>query len=247
MGVPTNENTGFDMFGPTDGSDTTTIQGAIDEGENGSVDGDTQFTQLIAASTPSLFDPIYAGGVITNTNQITEALQFRGYPSASGTTGASNFGSGNLIGHYGVTGFATITWKVNLQIDGYVDKDVNIGPNASCLGNCGYTSAARRNTNETITGSGVITVTRMADSSTNNDNNVNDDGDVQLVITEGANNNPRPGISSTGSPNRFDLTNGTYRRASYPFSAGNPFSKSFSFTNMFVADGDTFQLDITEG
>ena len=35
MGVPTNENTDFEMFGPTNGSDTTTIQGAIDEGNNG--------------------------------------------------------------------------------------------------------------------------------------------------------------------------------------------------------------------
>ena len=28
MGVPTDENTDFEMFGPTNGSDTTTIQGA---------------------------------------------------------------------------------------------------------------------------------------------------------------------------------------------------------------------------
>ena len=80
MGVSTDENVEFEIFGPTDGSDTTTIQGAIDEGNNGAVDGDTQFTQLIAASTPSKFDPIYAGQVITNTNQVTKASQFRGYP-----------------------------------------------------------------------------------------------------------------------------------------------------------------------
>ena len=28
---------------------------------------------------------------------------------------------------------------------------------------------------------------------------------------------------------------------------GQTFSKTFSFSNMLVADGDTFQLDITEG
>ena len=33
----------------------------------------------------------------------------------------------------------------------------------------------------------------------------------------------------------------------YTFTAGQTFSKTFSFTNMLVADGDTFQLDITEG
>ena len=82
MGVPTSGN--FSMFGATDGSDTTTIQGAIDQGSNGSVDGDTQFSQLIAASDVDLFDPDYAGATITNLNQITKSDQYRGYP-LSGT------------------------------------------------------------------------------------------------------------------------------------------------------------------
>jgi surface protein len=82
MGVPTSGN--FSMFGATDGSDTTTIQGAIDQGSNGSVDGDTQFSQLIAASDVNLFDPDYAGATITNLNQITKSDQYRGYP-LSGT------------------------------------------------------------------------------------------------------------------------------------------------------------------
>ena len=236
MGVSTDENVSFNMFGPTDGSDTTTIQGAIDEGNNGAVDGDDEFTQLIAASTPSKFDPIYAGQIITNTNQVTKASQFRGYPSASGTTGASNFGSGNLIGHYGVTGFATITWKVNLQIHGYVDKDVTIGPNAACQSNCAYTSASRSDGTPTPDGTGTITVTRMADSSTNSNNEVDDAGSVQLDVIGGT-------ITSTGSP-ALSLGN---TRGVYTFNQGETFSKSFSFINLKVADGDTFQLDITEG
>ena len=83
MGVSTTAS--FSMFGPTDGSDTTTIQGAIDQGENGSVDGDTQFTQLIAASTVSKFDPSYSG-TISEIRQINNSNQYRGYPYGGSTT-----------------------------------------------------------------------------------------------------------------------------------------------------------------
>ena len=246
MGVPTNENTDFEMFGS---SDNTTIAGAINQGAQASATNSlTTFTQLIAASSTSKFDAIYAGGVITNLNQVTKASQYRGYPASSSNNSisVSNFGSGNLIGHFGATGYATLSWKVNLQINGYSDKNVIIGPKSSCLNGCGYTSTARSD-GSTITGGGTITVTRLTDSSSNNNNQVNDDGEVQLTITEGTNNSPRPGISSIDSPNLFDLTNGTYRRANHTFTAGQTFSKSFVFTNLFVADGDTFQLDITEG
>ena len=246
MGVPTDENTDFEIFGT---SGNTTIAGAINQAANYSVTNNmTTFTQLIAASSTSKFDSIYAGGVITNLNQVTKASQYRGYPASSSnnSSSVSNFGTGNLIGHFGTTGYATLSWKVNLQIDGYSDKNVIIGLNSGCLNGCGYNSAARSD-GSTITGEGQITITRMADSSSNSNNAVNDDGDVQLVITEGTSNSPRPGISSIDSPNLFDLTNGTYRRANHTFTAGQTFSKSFVFTNLFVADGDTFQLDITEG
>ena len=244
MGVPTNENTDFEMFGPTNGSDTTTIQGAIDEGNNGVVDGDTEFSQLIAASTPAKFDPIYAGQTITNLNQVTCAEQYRGYPASSSSVyGASNFGSGNLIGHFGTTGYQTLTWEVFLDIAGYFNKTVTIGPNTSCLFGCGYTSAARRNIFETITGSGTITVTRMTDSSTNNNNQVNDAGDVVLSVSGGTIGHNGGTNNSDGNPTRT-LSN---TRGVYTFSMGQTFSKTFSFTNMLVADGDTFQLDITEG
>jgi hypothetical protein len=246
MGVPTDENTDFEMFGS---SDNTTIAGAINQGVQASATNSlTTFTQLIATSSTSKFDPIYAGQIITNINQINNAQQYRGYPASSSNNSslASNFGSANLIGHFGTTGYSTLSWKVNLQINGYSDKNVIIGPNSGCLNGCGYTSAARSD-GSTITGGGTITVIRMADSSSNSNNQVNDDGDVQLIITEGTSNSPRPGISSIDAPNRFDLTNGTYRRASHTFTVGQTFSKSFVFTNLFVADGDTFQLDITEG
>lgn len=246
MGVPTNENTDFKMFGHTD---NTTIQGAIKEGGTSSqINSANKFSQLIPFSNAAKFDSLYAG-VITNTNQVTCAEQYRGYPaSSSNNSGLSSFfGNGNLIGHFGSTGSSTLSWKVNLQINGYSSKNVTIGPSSTCFGGCGYTSAARVSNANDINGSGSITVTRMADSSSNSNNQVNDDGDVQLVITEGTSNSPRPGISSSGSPNRYDLTNGTYRRANYTFTAGQTFSKTFVFTNLLVADGDTFQLDITEG
>ena len=243
MGVSTDENVEFKIFGPTNGSDTTTIQGAIDQDDNGAVDGDNKFSQLIAASDPSKFDPIYAGQVITNTNQVTCAEQFRGYPSASGSTSASNFGTGNLIGHFGTTGFSTLSWQVFLDIDGYSNKTVTIGPNASCLSGCAYTSAARRNSSETITGNGTITVTRMADSSSNSNNQVNDDGDVQLVVSGGTIGHNGGTSNTDGNPIR-SLGN---TKGVYTFNQGETFSKTFSFTNLKVADGDTFQLDITEG
>tara|TARA_R110002020_G_C16175139_1_gene764361 strand:+ start:86 stop:817 length:732 start_codon:yes stop_codon:yes gene_type:complete len=243
MGVSTDENVSFSMFGPTDGSNTTTIQGAIDEGNNGAVDGDTKFTELIAASTPAKFDPIYAGQVITNTNQVTKSSQFRGYPSTSGSTEASNFGSGNLIGHFGTTDTSTMSWRVFLDIDGYSNKTVTIGPSTACLFGCAYTSAARRNSSEDITGNGTITVTRLTDSSTNNNDEVNDDGDVQLVVSGGTIGHNGGTSNTDGNPIR-SLGN---TKGVYTFNQGEDFSKTFSFTNMLVADGDTFQLDITEG
>lgn len=234
MGVPTDENTGYEMFGA---SDSTTIQGAVKAaGANAQINGANTFTQIISLSTTTKFDPIYAGQVITNLNQINNALQYRGYPSASGTTDASNFGTGNLIGHFGTTGYQTLTWQVFLDIAGYLDKTVTIGPNTSCLNGCGYTSAARRNTNENITGSGTITVTRLTDGGGSSNTQTNDAGDVQLVVSGGT-------ITSAGSPSLF-LNN---TKGVHTFTAGQTFSESFSFTNMLVADGDTFQLDITEG
>jgi hypothetical protein len=242
MGVPTDENTDFEMFGS---SDNTTIAGAINQGAQASATNSlTTFTQLIAASSTSKFDSIYAGGVITNLNQVTKASQYRGYPANSSSVyGASNFGSGNLIGHFGTTGYQTLTWQVFLDIAGYLNKTVTIGPNTSCLFGCGYTSASRRNIYESITGGGTITVTRMADSSTNSNNQVNDAGDVVLSVSGGTIGHNGGTSNSDGNPIR--TLNNT--RGVYTFSMGQTFSKTFSFTNMLVADGDTFQLDITEG
>jgi hypothetical protein len=339
MGVPISGF--FTIFEETDSNgnfiSNTSIQGAINEANAGSVNNDTKFSELIAASTLYSFNPAFSG-TLNTLSDVTKASQYRGYPYLSqvtlcyhqtsstsacscGTSGtyyidtsslqaagnfisgttvissstsgsplapagfysgdgafiywngtsqgtdingntvnpadcsnsgvtvpapSSWFGSGNLIGHFGTTGYSILNWKVNLQIDGYTQKNVTMGGTSQCLNGCAYNSQSRPNSN-TITGSGSITVTRMADSSSNSNNQVNDDGDVQLVITEGTSNSPRPGISSSGSPNRYDLTNGTYRRANYTFTAGQAFSKTFVFTNLFIADGDTFQLDITEG
>lgn len=246
MGVPTDENTGFNIFGS---SDSTTIAGAINQGYQASASNNkTTFTELIAISQVTKFDAIYAGQAITNLNQITKASQYRGYPASSSnnSSSVSNFGSGNLIGHFGSTNSSTLSWRVIVNFEGYSQKTVTIGPSSNCLHGCGYTSASRSDGNS-ITGTGTINVTRLQDSSSNNNVQVNDDGDVQLVITEGANNNPRPGITSSGSPNLFDFSNSTARRASYPFSAGQSFNETFVVENLLVADGDTFQLDITEG
>jgi hypothetical protein len=239
MGVPTDENTEFKIFGPTNGSDTTTIQGAIDQGNNGVVDGDTKFSELIAASIPSKFDPIYAGQIITNTNQVTCAEQFRGYPSTSGSTGASNFGSGNLIGHYGTTGYSTLSWEVIVNFAGYSEKTVTIGPSTACLHGCGYTSASRSD-GSNITGGGTIRVKRLADSSSNSNTAVNDDGDVQLVVSGGT---ISASTSNTQSMSSYDSST----RGVYSFSAGQTFDNTFTVSGLTVAAGDTFQLDITEG
>ena len=50
MGVPTDENTDFEMFGA---SDDTTIQGAVKAaGANVQINGANTFTQIISLSTP---------------------------------------------------------------------------------------------------------------------------------------------------------------------------------------------------
>jgi len=236
MGVPTDENTEFKIFGPTNGSDTTTIQGAIDQDNNGAVDNDTKFSQLIGASDTSKFDSLYAG-VITNLNQVTCAEQYRGYPaSSSNNSGLSSFfGSGNLIGHYGTTGYSTLSWEVIVNFAGYSTKTVTIGPSAACLHGCGYTSASRVS-NSTITGGGTIRVKRLTDSSSNSNDAVNDDGDVQLSVVGGTI------ASATGLSRSNNNTVG-----SFGFSAGETFDETFTVSGLTVAAGDTFQLDITEG
>ena len=246
MGVPTDENTDFDMFGT--GSNTT-IQGAINEGYtsggNDAANGLTKFTQLISAASANLFDSLFAG-VITNTNQVTKSSQFRGYPvsDSSNNSGLSSyFGSGNLIGHYGTTNFSTLSWRVNLQINGYQEKNVIIGPNTSCLSGCAYTSASRVDDANNIDGAGTITVTRLADGDGSGNTDVNDDGDVTLSLSGGTVGHNGGTSNTDGNPIRsLNDTRGTYT-----FSQGDPFSKTFSISGMLVADGDTFQLDITEG
>ena len=234
MGVPTDENTDFEIFGS---SDNTTIAGAINQGAQASAtNGLTKFTQLIAASSTSKFDSIYAG-VITNLNQVTKASQYRGYPASSSnnSSSASNFGTGNLIGHFGTTGYSTLSWEVIVNFAGYSTKTVTIGPSAACLHGCGYTSASRSD-GSTITGSGTIRVKGLTDSSSNSNTAVNDDGDVQLSVVGGTI------ASATGLYRSNNNTVG-----SFGFSAGQTFDKTFTVSGLTVAAGDTFQLDITEG
>lgn len=79
MAVPTTGN--FDMFGT---GSITSIQGAMkDTGDT--VDGLTQFNQLISSSTYYKFDYDYAGEVTDPNTQIEQSLQFRGYPVDPGT------------------------------------------------------------------------------------------------------------------------------------------------------------------
>jgi len=234
MGVPTNENTDFKMFGHTD---NTTIQGAIKEGGTSSqINSANKFSQLIPFSNAAKFDSLYAG-VITNTNQVTCAEQYRGYPaSPSNNSGLSSFfGSGNLIGHYGTTGFSTLSWEVIVNFAGYSAKTVTIGPSSNCLHGCGYTSASRSD-GSNITGGGTIRVRRLTDSSSNSNTAVNDDGDVQLSVVGGT-------ISSATGLSRSN--NNTV--GSFGFSAGETFDETFTVSDLTVAAGDTFQLDITEG
>jgi len=242
MGVPTNENTEFKIFGPTNGSDTTTIQGAIDQDSNGAVDGDTKFSELIAASDTSKFNSIYAGAVITNRNQITCAAQYRGYPASSenNTAAGSNFGTGNLIGHFGTTGYSTLTWRVTVNFVGYFQKIVIIGGSENCLHGCAYTSASKPTSPSNPDGTGTIKVERLTDSSSNSNTAVNDDGDVQLTLSGGT---ITGSTSNTQSMSIFD--NNT--RGSYSFTAGQTFDNTFTVSGLTVAAGDTFQLDITEG
>ena len=75
MGVPTSGS--FSMFG---NSDNTTIQGAITEG-GGSVASTDNLNDLIAASNVSLFDTTYSGDLSGSLSNVTNANQYRGYPT----------------------------------------------------------------------------------------------------------------------------------------------------------------------
>ena len=239
MGVPTDENTDFEMFGS---SDNTTIQGAVKAGgANAQINGASTFTQIISLSNTDKFDSSYAGGVITNLNQINNAKQYRGYPadSSNNSTAPSNFGSGNLIGHYGSTGSATLSWKVIVNFAGYSEKTVTIGPSSNCLHGCSYTSSSKSD-GSTISGGGTIQVIRLVDSSSNSNTAVNDDGDVLLTLSGGTI------TASTSNIQSMSISNGD-TRGSFGFSAGQTFNETFTVSGLTVAAGDTFQLDITEG
>ena len=80
MGVPTSGS--FSMFG---NSDNTTIQGAITEG-GGSVASTDNLNDLIAASNVSLFDTTYSGDLSGSLSNVTNANQYRGYPTATTST-----------------------------------------------------------------------------------------------------------------------------------------------------------------
>ena len=77
MGVPTSGS--FSMFG---NSDNTTIQGAITEG-GGSVASTDNLNALIAASNVSLFNTTYSGDLSGSLSNVTNAIQYRGYPATS--------------------------------------------------------------------------------------------------------------------------------------------------------------------
>ena len=77
MGVPTSGS--FSMFG---NSDNTTIQGAITEG-GGSVSSVDNLNALIAASNVSLFNTTYSGDLSGSLSNVTNAIQYRGYPATS--------------------------------------------------------------------------------------------------------------------------------------------------------------------
>ena len=74
MGVPTSGS--FNMFG---NSDNSTIQGAITQG-GGSVASADDFNELIAASNVSLFNTTHSGNLSGSLSNVTNALQYRGYP-----------------------------------------------------------------------------------------------------------------------------------------------------------------------
>tara|TARA_R100000742_G_scaffold4174_1_gene1274 strand:- start:1054 stop:2544 length:1491 start_codon:yes stop_codon:yes gene_type:complete len=77
MGVPTSGS--FSMFG---NSDNTTIQGAITEG-GGSVASVDNLNALIAASNVSLFNTTYSGDLSGSLSNVTNANQYRGYPTVT--------------------------------------------------------------------------------------------------------------------------------------------------------------------
>ena len=82
MGVPTSGN--FSMFGS---SDTSTIQGAVKQaGANSQINGANTFSQIISLSNVSLFNTTYSGNLSGSLSNVTNALQYRGYPALNSLT-----------------------------------------------------------------------------------------------------------------------------------------------------------------
>jgi hypothetical protein len=135
MPVPTSGN--ITMFGASN----TTVQGAIVEGGASSAASSTDFNTLRSLSDVTKFDSIYSG-TITTLSQVTNILQYRGYPAIT-TPPPSFITLGNktpTLGAGGVAIYPPTDWT-SLQNANADDSNITFNlPFSFTINNTSYTT-----------------------------------------------------------------------------------------------------------
>lgn len=261
MTVPTSGS--FKIFGTTD---QTSIQQAIEEG-GGNTDGIDEFDDLISASSLTQFNSTHSGNLSNNLSNVTNALQYKGYPVLG------NQGVGSVSAIFGGTSNqnAAMRWKVTVNFGGYASREVGRRSAVDTEGIGVYSS----NVNGTIpafqpTGPGnrdfheVEVIRLVSDGSSINqggtiriqrESNFYTSGDagssvpilsgmVRGIVLGGSFN-----VSATNSPSTSSIThNGVGNRSAltYNFSAGGSFDETITLSNFLPYSDDQFALLIYE-
>ena len=151
MCVPTSGS--FSMFG---NSDNTTIQGAITQG-GGSVASADDFNELIAASNVSLFNTTHSGDLSGSLSNVTNALQYRGYPiSTTLLTFTYTFPAGGTYAaviNFNTGGDATWSWgdgSTTSQTSGDTQISKTLADNSGGASVSTYNGSVAANANTTF-------------------------------------------------------------------------------------------------
>jgi len=260
MSVPTSG--GFKIFGTTN---QTSIQQSIEEG-GGNTDGISEFDDLISASSLTQFNSTHSGNLSNNLSNVTNALQYRGYPVGG------NQGVGSISAIFGGTSNqnAAMRWKVTVNFGGYASREVGRRSAVDTEGIGVYSS----NVNGTIpafqpTGPGnrtfhqVGTIRLVSDG-----NSINQVGTVRIqresnFYTSGDAGSAVPilsgmvrgtlqggayNVSATNNPTSSTVASEGVSRPAlhYNFSAGGNFDETFTVSNFLPYSDDQFKIEIFE-
>ena len=253
----------FKIFGTTD---QTSIQQSIEEG-GANTDSIDDFNDLISASSLTQFDSTYSGNLNNSLNNVTNALQYRGYPVLGSR------GVGSITASFGGTSNqnAAMRWKVTVNLNGYTSREVGRRSVQDSAGN-GFGSsnvngtipafqpvgAGNRDYHEveiirlvsdgsSISQGGTIRIQREPNFYTSGDAGSSIpilSGMVRGILQGGSYN-----VSATNSPSTSSIThNGVANRSAlfYNFSAGGGFDETITLSSFLPYSSDQFVLQIYE-